>query len=198
MKRSVGAIPLACLSILACTATWGRLVHYSSRRAPPGEGVVVGAYAATLHEVWGRHPPDSILVGTSVSGRLPLAAVTTLGGDPVPGYWPDTLREQLAVALRSPQLNVEAEPDLLAAAAISIGVHVIQGGPSEIPAESLLAHHLERLFVSGIGFNRDSTIAAVRISYWCGLLCGAGQTLLLARHPGFQWRVWRALTHWVS
>jgi hypothetical protein len=43
------------------------------------------------------------------------------------------------------------------------------------------------------GFNRDTTIAAVSIGYWCGVRCGHITTVLLARRPGHQWRRWHSL-----
>jgi hypothetical protein len=189
---------VAVAAATSCTASWGGLVHYSTRPQPPDVGPLVGVYEAVLHDTYrARSPDDSILLNTQVAGHLPVAAMTSFGGVALPGYWPDSLKQELAVALASPQLSTEGDPGAIRAAAALLGAHITPAGAA-IAAESVVVHKISLVRLSGVGFNRDSTIAVVRTSFWCGIICGAGQTLLLARRPGYEWHVWHSILHWVS
>lgn len=184
------------LLLTGCTASWGRLVRYSTEPAPPTEDLVVGLYAVVLQRsAWpGR---DTVVV----TGTLPaLAAVTTGSGPSVPGYWADTLKQEVLAALRDSAFGRPVPPDIIEAAAMTAGLQLVTAQP----AETLRAHRrrgeppVPRVTLSWPGFNRDSTIAVVDVSVWCGFLCGSGETLYLARRPGFRWRVWMSRLRWVS
>ena len=52
--------------------------------------------------------------------------------------------------------------------------------------------------VSPIGYNHDSTYAVIYYEVHCGVRCGHGVILLLARRPGCAWTVWDSALLWLA
>jgi hypothetical protein len=195
MRAPIKLLALFLALLAACTASWSSFVRYSAIPAPAGEDLVVGAYASILQDFWGKHRPTSAVVGGSDSSRMSLAAFVSGGQPPIPSYWPDSLKQQVAILLGAPALNRPADSQLIAAAATDLGVQVLRPPPTGTQDSTRPVTHIA---FSGVSFNADSTLAAVRFTYWCGPVCAAGQTAFLARHPGFHWRVWHIYTAWIS
>ena len=175
----------------ACTASWDSIVKYSPE--PAELSVPAEVYRATLAEYVQPPWPGSVV--------LAAAARSDAGrGGPddaarLPGHWVDTLRQEARVALARLSPEIPADRASLALAARSLNLRLVTTETSErVPGRE----RLPVIWLSRAGFNRDSTVAAVRIESWCGLVCGAGQTLLLARRPGTRWQIWYALTDWIS
>ena len=191
--------PLALLAIPGCTASWNALVLYSDRPSPTGQGAELGVYAAVLAEyVDPRRRSVTLAPLDSVVGEV--AGYVTGRPVRVPGYWADALRQAVEVALADLRSPESATPALVAIAAAQVGLHLTPNRDFQPPVSradngGLLA---ARLWLSRPGFNRDSTIAVVRSTYWCGMRCAHGITRVLARRPGYQWRVWMSWLHWVS
>jgi hypothetical protein len=176
---------------IGCTASWDRVVRYSPEPAhAPASVEVYRAVLADLREPWWR---DSVAIQAS-DELAPLAAVVGGEGIRIPGHWVDSLQRETRAALD--HTSGAADPTALGQAARDLGLVLLPSDTTEWPTSVNSA--LPRMRLSRPGFNADSTIAALRVDYWCGFLCGASQTLLLARRPGLRWRVWYAMLHWVS
>lgn len=186
----------------ACTASWNTLVRYSNEAASPDQPLEESVYAAALRSMG---PYQALVIDTSPRRLERLWGMTTAGRVGVPGYWADTLKRELRVALSDTSRRQWADSALLTWAAERVGIAFV----SSASAESVEVAHrnggkrpfapiIPRITMSRPGFNRDSTIAVIDVSIVCGGLCGAGQTLFLARRPVFQWRAWGGQTHWVS
>jgi len=203
--RLIGSFPSAVVLVAtvlgACTANWGALVKYSDRSARPYQPIEEGVYEAVLRSL-GSY--DSIVINdSSGAGFRSLAAFTTVGGSQVPAYWADTLKREVRLALSDSARRASADTGLMAAAANHLGIALVRPAAAESldvnrRTGSRLGRIIPRVTISRPGFNPDSTIAVIEVSIVCGGLCGAGQTLFLARRPGFQWRIWNAQLHWVS
>jgi hypothetical protein len=102
----------------------------------------------------------------------------------VPRFWADTVRREVAVAMRAPQLRATGDGVLITMVASTMGIEL--RNPSTISATVPF-----RVWLSQPGFNADSTVAALR-SCVDHRLCG---TLLFARRPGFRWLVWYPFTY---
>jgi hypothetical protein len=180
------------LGVVACSANWGRVVRYSPEKGE--EPVLVGAYKAVLADFAKPPWPDSIAL-QAPDDAAPLEAMVSGGGTDIPSHWADTLRREVRRALDD--CGTPADSGALTQAARALGLVLLPSDTTEWPPWS--GHSPPpRVRLSRPGFNADSTIAAVRLDYWCGPLCGSGRTLLLARRPGLRWRVWYALGHWIS
>lgn len=178
--------------LIACTASWDRVVRYSPE---PAEVSVVGeVYRAVLSDLGEPPRPDSIAI-QAPDNVPPLYAMVGGGGTDLPGHWADTLQHEARTALEN--CTGPADTLALAQAARVLGIVLLPSDTTEWPPRSEPPPP-PRVRFSGPGFNADSTIAVLRVDYWCGFLCGSGETLLLARHPGMRWRIWYALRHWVS
>jgi len=192
------SVAVAVLS--ACTASWNAVVRYSDEPAPSDESAAAEVYRAVLLTLIKDGWPRMAVLTDSTASLGSFAAVTTLGQPRLPGDWPDTLKREVRAALQDPQLAHVGDRTVILQAAMGIRFHLIA------PTDSLASPHAPssrlqlppRLQLSAPGFNADTTIAAIHLDYWCGLLCGHGATLLLARRPGFRWRVWNYEVHWVS
>jgi hypothetical protein len=127
----------------------------------------------------------------------PLAAFTTGPHFEVPGHWADTVKREVYVALSDPAFTNSADSATVASVAFDLGLRLARADtiPGRPPKDF---RPTPRLRLSHPGFNRDSTIAVIRVDFWCGYLCGAGETLFLARHPGYAWRIWYIALAWVS
>jgi len=184
--------PFIILFLTGCSAGWGRVVRYSPD--PAEESVLVEAYKAVLADFAKPPWPDSIAL-QGPDQAAPLYAMVSGGATAVPSHWADTLQGVVRVALDD--CTKPADSAALAQAARSLSLVLLPSDTTEWPPWS--GHPPPpRVRLSHPGFNADSTIAALRLDYWCGPLCGAGQTLLLARRPGMRWRIWHALGHWIS
>jgi hypothetical protein len=190
--KRVQFTPLLCL--LGCTAPWDRVVEYSPE--PADHSVVVEVYRTVLAPLTEGPWPDSVAV-QHFGDVAPLDALTTLGGLDVPGHWEDTLKHEVRVALSHPDRSKLADSTDLTLAAETLGLVLLPSDTTEWSVNPKRAPP-PRIRLSRPGFNGDSTIAALRMDVWCGPLCGDGATLLLARRPGKQWRIWHAFGHWVS
>jgi len=202
MSHSVSrcAGPLVLLVMSACTASWNALVRYSDQIAPTNESVEVGVYAAVLETLRDPYMPPITVLTSSDSVIGPLEAWVSGSPVRVPGYWADTLRREVQVALADSGLRWPGNVQLIVEAASQTGVNLVTGKelhvlpPQPDSGQPLAA----RLWLSRPGFNRDSTIAAIRTTYWCGIRCAHGATLVLARRPGYRWQVWKTWLHWIS
>jgi hypothetical protein len=178
--------------LIACTASRERLVRYSPE--PADGSVVAEVYRAVLSGLAGSPHRDSVAI-QAPDDIPPMDAMVSGGGIRLPSHWPDTLQHEANAALDN--RTILADTAALGQAARAIRVVLLPSDTTAWPPRS--AHPPPpRVRLSGPGFNADSTIAAVQVDYWCGPLCGSGQTLLLARKPGMRWRVWYALHHWIS
>jgi hypothetical protein len=185
----------AMLLLVGCSATWAKVVRYS---AEPAEApALVEVYKAVLADVAGTPRRDSIAIQEAPGDQTGLAYVSGSAAVRVPGHWADTLQREVRAALTDPARDGPADSTTLRQAARALKIVLL---PSDTSAWPLPSSHLPpaRATLSQPGFNADSTIAAMRVDYWCGPLCGSGRTLLLARRPGTKWRVWHAVTHWIS
>jgi len=200
-SRFLAVRPLMLLTLCSCTASWNALVRYSDRPVPFDESIEQGVYEAVLTSV-GTH--QSLVVNDSSRKSYgALAAVTCCRPTHIPGYWADTLRREVIAALSDGSRRRTADTLLIALAAQHLGFHLV----SSVVADSLDEHQAKgprmgrivpRVWVSRPGFNHDSTIAVIEFSIICGGLCGSGETLFLARRPGFEWRIWNGQLHWIS
>lgn len=188
-------LPGAMLLVLtACTASWGRLVRYSSAPAVSSD-LLVDLYAVVLRE--GAWPvADSVIIGQPRA----TAGLTVADRDLIPGHWADTLKREVSTALHDSAFGHPVSLTILQSAATAAGVQLAVSGPDSVPItpDRSGVRPTPRVTVWAPGFNRDSTIAAVNISVWCGMRCGRGETLYLARRPGHRWRIWDGRLQWIS
>ena len=195
------AAAMVALSVGACTASWNALVRYSDRPTSPDQPVEEAVYEAVLKSFG---PYDSLVVNDSSCGGFRfLAAFTTIRRRQVPGYWADTLKREVTLALSDTALRASADTALISSAAKHLGIELVSPAGAESldvtrRSRSPFSPIVPRVTISRPGFNHDSTMAVIEVSIVCGGLCGAGQTLFLARRPGFHWRIWNAELHWVS
>ena len=187
------ALALVCsLGLLACTASWGKVVRYSAD--PADFPVLIEVYRAALAGIAEEPWPDSVAV-QHFGSLAPLP--TSAEGPRVPNHWPDTLKHEVRVALSDPARSHGADSADLTHAAQALGLVLLPSDTTEWPVQQQRAPP-PRIQLSRPGFNGDSTIAALRVDVWYGPMCCSGETLLLARKPGKRWRVWHSFLHWVS
>ncbi len=183
------------LLCLGCTASWNALVRYSELPAVEGMTPEMGVYAEVLRYFrasWGL--PEVLL-----SNRPPQSDISTVfrsGHGVVPGHWADTLQLEVLTALADSSLAQLAPHPAIEQAAALARIPVREGTPADAIRPD--QPNEPRIWFSRAGFNRDSTVAAINVQFWCGYLCGHGVTLLLARRPGNQWKVWHGFLHWIS
>jgi hypothetical protein len=194
-----GLLAYVAFALASCAAPWHAVVKYSDQQAPIAQPLADGVYSATLQEVLLQRGWPKVAVLDTVPLLLPVDP----GPSVIRSHWPDSLKRQVRAAtkqLRHHQRYQDALPlGHLRQLAASLGIDLRP--PSDSAAilfdgrDSLPVPHLS---LSMPGFNADSTLAAIEVSYWCGELCAHGATLLLARRPGYRWRVWQYHVHWVS
>jgi hypothetical protein len=199
MQSKVRVLQVSYLvSLIACTAPWSGVVEYSPE--PSHHSVTIELYRTVLtslvQSLTDETRPESISV-ESFGYPVRLDPPTTCGGSVVPKHWADTLQHEVRLALSDPNCSELADSLDLVRAAQTLGVVLLSRDTTDWPM-NLKRSLPPRVKLSRPGFNRDSTIAALRIDVWCGPLCGHGSTLLLARRPGKQWQVWDAIGHWIS
>ena len=186
------------LWVFACTAPWTGVVQYSPE--PSRHPVIVEVYRTVLASIadeFGEAArPDSLAVEYS-SDPARLEPLMSCGGVDVPNHWVDTLKQEVRAALVDLECSEMPDATVLERAAQSLGLVLL---PAAIAERSLNTERAAppTVKLSRPGFNRDSTIAAVRGEVACGRQCGYGETLLLARRPGKRWRVWYSFLHWVA
>ena len=179
----------------ACTASWPRVVRYSTTPAP-SSAPIPGIYHAVLRSYF-TPSRDSMFVLADSGTDAPLAAITTGSRFQVPGHWADTVKHEVFLALKDPAFLTSADSADVANVASALGLRLVRPD-SMTHRESANHRPTPQLHLSRPGFNRDSTIAVIRASLWCGHLCGSGETLFLARRPGYDWRIWYRALDWVS
>jgi hypothetical protein len=184
--------PLLLLS--ACTANWDRVVQYSPE--PADHSVLVEVYRAVLVPLKEEPGPDSVAM-ENFGYPARLDQPTSCGGSDVPNHWADTLKHEVRVALSDANCSRLADSADITRAAQTLGLFLLPADVTDWPLNPNRAPP-PRAKLSRPGFNRDSTIAAIRLDVSCGPSCGSGETLLLARKPGKRWRVWHSFLHWVS
>jgi hypothetical protein len=112
----------------------------------------------------------------------------------MPDYWPDSLRREVESALADPAMRSAVTREQVEPGARELGIPVVPYPEVRRASDTVPVI----LFLSQPGFNHDSTIAVVRVSVECGLLCGAGTIWLLSRRPGYRWLAWFQWVRWVS
>lgn len=193
-RRSSGRalLGIALLYLPGCRANWDRVVQYSPD--PARHSAVVEVYRAVLTEFSEAPRADSLALQRSAPRDPP-----TCRAPKVPGHWVDTLKHEVRVALSDPSCSMPADPSELASAARDLGLTIATSAHTAQTSLHSREHRPSMVIaVSRPGFNRDSSIAAVRLDVWCGPICGSARTLLLARKPGMRWRVWHGFLHRVS
>jgi hypothetical protein len=191
MRRHSGIQPLFLLTCLsACNAGWSRLVEYSTE--PADQPVVVELYRAVLSPYTEKPWPGSIAVRPFGEGS-PLEEPPSPPVIRIPGHWADTLKHEVRTALVDPDAAKVADRKQIERAARALGLVVLQDTTEWLVNSARPPAPVIRL--SRPGFNLDSTIAAVRMDLWCGPICGADETVLLARRPGKRWRIWHSFLH---
>jgi hypothetical protein len=186
------------IGLVACTAPWGRVVQYSSE--PSHLSVTVEVYrtalASLVEGLTDEARPDTVAID-NFGYPARLDAPTNCGGLDVPNHWADTLKHEVRAALSDANCSKLADSVDIVRAAQTLGLFLL---PADTTDWALNPNRAPppRARLSHPGFNQDSTIAAIRLDVSCGLQCGSGETLLLARRPGKRWKVWHSFLHWVS
>jgi hypothetical protein len=191
-SMSLRFVPL--LWLVACTANWNRVVQYSPE--PAQHSVLVEVYRTVLAPHAEEPGRDTVAV-EQFGAPAGLDPPTCAKVSRVPNHWADTLKHEVRVALSDPNCSRLADSTDIVLAARSLGLGLVQADTAEWPPTPKRAPP-PRVMLSRPGFNGDSTIAALRVDVSCGPICGAGETLLLARRPGTRWRIWYSFLHWVS
>jgi hypothetical protein len=186
------------IALPACTAPWGRVVQYSSE--PSHLSLLVEVYrtalASLVEGLTDEIRPDSVAM-ENFGYPARLDPPTSCGGLDVPEHWADTLKHEVRAALSDANCSKLADSADIVRAAQTVGLVLLPADTTDRRWNPKAAPP-PRAKLSRPGFNRDSTIAAIRLDVSCGPLCGSGETLLLARKPGKRWRVWHSFLHWVS
>jgi len=131
LRSLSSALPLVSLGLTACTANWNALVRYSNRSSRPDQPIEEAVYVAVLGSL-GSYDSLVITDSSQNSFRL-LAAFTSVGRSGVPGYWADTLKREVAIALSDTARRARADSALVASAAKLLRIELV----SAFVAESL-------------------------------------------------------------
>ena len=190
-------VALATLVVgIGCVASWGAIVKYSDVQAPAGEGVVAGVYRAALNGVVQpfvlEDSPSTMyhtvyhLTREQVFVEPDWQAVRI----PVPGYWEDSLKHEVEAALAHAVFAATANRELILQLTPAPGLKTEPGAGRP---------ERDRVWLSGVGFNGDSTIAVIRmiqVDYYSAF----DTVLMLARRPGYRWKVFNSvvLGGWIS
>jgi hypothetical protein len=180
----------------SCVASWAAIVKYSVVPAPADEGVVAGVYRAALEDVVQPFVLEDSLSNMYHTLYHLKKEQVVVEPDwravriPVPGYWEDSLAHEVQAALAHAMFGATAKRELILHLSPEPGLRTERGNGRP---------EGDRVWLSGVGFNGDSTIAAVRmihVNY-----CSAFDTvLMLARRPGYRWKVFNSvmLGGWIS
>jgi hypothetical protein len=189
----------ALMGLFACTASWNSLVRYSDQPAPSDQRLETGVYVAVLRGYDDPRMPSITVLTPPESTVGPLLGYVTAGRLKVPSHWADTLREAVNAALTDSSMMQSAPTGEILSAAQLAGLKLVLAQDFHLPIVGANGRpNAARLWLSRPGFNSDSTIATIRTRYWCGGRCGHEMTFMLARRPGYQWRIWTSRLHWVS
>jgi len=173
-----GALVGACFHGLGYRMRRNTEPTFSEQQLPSGQLLTVGVVQSVLEEERGF-----LRVDTTVSPRRfePSHFIEKV--------WPESVRTGLLEALGALQSAGLASPlhdDVLAQLS---SVRRSRGDQPSLQAPSVT--------LSGIGFSRDSTAAAIYYELHCGLRCGHGAILLLARRACCVWTPWNRQLLWV-
>lgn len=192
MTRSFRSVAFL-LAAAGCTAGWNALVRYSGAPVVPGETVEVGVYATVLTLYSWEWEPAAVVMADNVD---PLAARLFWRGRKavIRYHWADTLKREVGAALRDSARAHPGRQEALRAAAAIIGIELYPHSSLPRASDSV---PIPMMWIWRPGFNADSTIAAVQVQFWCGVACAHEATILLARRPGHQWRIWHEVLNWM-
>ena len=153
-------------------------MKYSDLAAPGEQSIIAGVYLAALEDV-----DHSFTLEDSLSAIRRRLGEYTQGSVRLPGYWEDSITDEIKAALADSPLIEPADPRLITEVASTRGLALENGheGGGQ-----------RRLWLSRPGFNNDSTIAVIR-SVELGPSFGLETVLLLARRPGYRWKVFHGL-----
>jgi hypothetical protein len=176
----------------SCVASWGAIVKYSDVPAPAEEGVVAGVYRAALENVVQPFVlEDSLSIMQHLAGEQVVVEHDSQA-DPfrAPGYWDDSLAHEVEAAFAHAMFLVTASRDVI------LGLSPEPGLRTESRDRR---RERDRVWLSDIGFNEDSTIAVVRIIH-ANYYSAFDAVLMLARRPGYRWKVFKSLSlgGWIS
>jgi hypothetical protein len=112
------------------------------------------------------------------------------------GSWADTLRPQLQAAVADLQAHGQTRWPLDTTGFARLGAQPATHTPSR---DTFTGPHGPTVFTfSPMGFNRDSTVAAVFWTYYCGDLCAGGQFSFFRRNSNGAWALWHSERSFVS
>jgi len=112
------------------------------------------------------------------------------------GSWADTLRLQLLAAVADLQAHGRTRWPLDTTGFARLGAHPATQTPS---FDTFIGPLGPTVFaISPMGFNRDSTVAAVYWTYYCGGLCAGGQFTFFRRSANGAWVLWHSERLFVS
>ena len=183
---------VTCVAGTGCGASWAAIVKYSDVPAPAEEGVVAGVYRAALEGVVQPFVLEDTLSTIQHLTREQVIVEHDSQAVPyhAPGYWDDSLAHEVEAAFAHAMFLETASREL-----------VLRLAPEPAPGTEGGDGRRERdrVWLSGVGFNGDSTIAVVRrihVNYYSAF----DTVLMLARRPGYRWRVFKSLTlaGWIS
>lgn len=175
-----------------CVASWAAIVKYSDVPAPTEEGVVAGVYRAALEGVGQPFVlEDSLSIMQHLTGEQVIVEHDSQAVPyQAPGYWEDSLAHEVEAAFAHAMFAETASRELILRLAPEPGSGTEVGDGRR---------ERDRVWLSGVGFNGDSTIAVVRrihVNYYSAF----DIVLMLARRPGYRWKVFKSLTlaGWIS
>jgi len=127
----IAVILASSVASMSCIAKWNAIVKYSDLPAPEEESTVVGAYWAAPEDV-----QRSFALEDSLSAMRRRLGESTPGPVRIPGYWEDSLTDEIEVALGDSLLSDPADPHVVAQVASTRGLavesgHAGRGQPAE-------------------------------------------------------------------
>jgi hypothetical protein len=165
-----------------------RPLKLSNAPALPGEPPLHAILAIMMHHWDG--PPAILADSTAVPPPLTPGAF-------IKGYWVDTARAGFAAALHDLVVHAAERQVIDSASVAGLPLQLVHRRP---PAQEFVGPSAGHWFmrVSRIGFNGDSTFAAIYDTYYCGMLCAGASVSLYARRPGRRWTLWSTELLWIS
>ena len=190
------SLVVSALFLAGCVAQWDTLVRYSPEPPPAGslDAGIYREFARELRSEW-RLDTVYLLLPLPDSSRArpssaPVAGVIHDSHPEAPGYWSDTLRKEVDLALRHADATGQADRMEVESAFRGAGVIVVGCHEQRCPLPSLSLYRP--------GYNRDSTMAALRSALVCGMTCGNGSVTMYARRRDTAWRSWWSFLEWIS
>ena len=179
---------LVALAVLGC-ALATRPLKLSDSVAPAGESPVQGVMALLL----GRDSSSLELQLLDTTVALPPIDPHRM----IKKYWVDSAQVGFAAALQDLVEHGAQRLSLDSATFAGLPAHLVSEPPSQDRFHGP-SYGTWFLKVSRIGFNPDSTYAAVYHEYYCGPLCAGASVSLFARRPGRRWTFWDGEMLWIS